>query len=271
MKTNLRYGFKMMSFLFLLTLFVTSCKYENIVDVNYPDGLLYLPAAVNGVYTIEKLTQKNLATPTPGSLYQYQVNKEANRFEVPLGVFRSGVNPGGKINVDVEVNPSAVSELIANHTLTNTEILPADKYVISHPVLSMAAGADHAVFNISVDLAFLRQQVPQKYAFGVSISSTDQNVNPKLSTIVVLIDTKILIPEAQFTAQADEMDSKKIAFKSSSTFALTYAWNFGDGHTSNEENPVHAYETIGSYDVELIVTGLCGDTNSLKQTVQVSQ
>jgi len=269
MKTNLKYTFKMMSLLVGLTLLTPSCEYKSIVDVEYPAGLLYLPAAINGVYTIDALTQKNLAVPTPGELYRYKVNTETNRFEVPLGVFRSGVNPGGEINVNIEANPTAVSELIDNNTLTDTEILPADKYDISITELEMAAGADHAVFNISVDFAFLKQHAPQKYAFAISISSSAQETNPNLGTVVVLIDTKILIPKAQFTAQPDDMDSKKIAFKSGSTFALAYAWNFGDGQTSTEENPVHAYETAGDYNVELTVTGLCGDTNSFQQTVQV--
>ena len=270
MKTNSRYGFKMMSVLFLLALFITSCEYEDIVDVGYPDGLLYLPAAINGVYKIEELTQKNLATPTPGSLYKYQINKETNSFEIPLGIFRSGLNPGGKISVDIETDQDTISALIANGTLENTEILPANKYTISHQALPIASGKDNAEFIVAVDFDFLKQQAPQKYAFAVGISCTDQDANPKLSTAVVLIDTKILVPKAQFTSKADGMDYKKISFKSSSLFALTYAWDFGDGHTSDEENPVHTYETTGNYDVELIVTGLYGDINSIRQMVEVT-
>ncbi len=34
----------------------------------------------------------------------------------------------------------------------------------------------------------------------------------------------------------------------------TYAWNFGDGATSNQRNPAHQYVTSGSYDVTLTVT-----------------
>jgi len=34
----------------------------------------------------------------------------------------------------------------------------------------------------------------------------------------------------------------------------TYAWNFGDGTTSTEQNPTHVYAAAGSYDVTLTVT-----------------
>ncbi|GAA3995088.1 hypothetical protein GCM10022408_01840 [Hymenobacter fastidiosus] len=37
----------------------------------------------------------------------------------------------------------------------------------------------------------------------------------------------------------------------------TYAWNFGDGATSTEENPVHTYATPGDYTVTLRITTAC--------------
>ncbi len=56
---------------------------------------------------------------------------------------------------------------------------------------------------------------------------------------------------------------------SDSTFTslanLSYAWNFGDGNSSAEREPVHTYATVGNYNVQLIVSsGACAaDTFSL--------
>jgi PKD repeat protein/glucose/arabinose dehydrogenase len=49
----------------------------------------------------------------------------------------------------------------------------------------------------------------------------------------------------------------------------TYNWDFGDGTTSSEANPVHTFSTVGSYDVMLTVTddGALQDTDVISITV----
>ncbi|MBL7942100.1 MAG: PKD domain-containing protein, partial [Flavobacteriales bacterium] len=48
----------------------------------------------------------------------------------------------------------------------------------------------------------------------------------------------------------------------------SWDWNFGDGETSDETNPVHFYDNTGFYDITLVVgNGLCSD--SVTQTVEV--
>lgn len=39
---------------------------------------------------------------------------------------------------------------------------------------------------------------------------------------------------------------------------LTYMWEFGDGGSSEEENPTHVYTTTGYYDVKLIISSVLG-------------
>lgn len=61
-----------------------------------------------------------------------------------------------------------------------------------------------------------------------------------------------LKPVAKFTATKDD---KKVTFSSAgSVGASTYAWDFGDGNTSTDENPVHTYASFGEYTVKLVVT-----------------
>ena len=47
-------------------------------------------------------------------------------------------------------------------------------------------------------------------------------------------------------------------------YPTTWAWDFGDGYTSNEQNPLHVYENTGTYSVTLSVTGLSGSSSITK-------
>ncbi|MCX6835116.1 MAG: PKD domain-containing protein [candidate division Zixibacteria bacterium] len=45
-----------------------------------------------------------------------------------------------------------------------------------------------------------------------------------------------------------------VQFHDSSVGVYAWLWDFGDGDTSQEQNPQHSYETPGYYDVEISAT-----------------
>ncbi|MEX0968610.1 MAG: PKD domain-containing protein [Bacteroidia bacterium] len=49
----------------------------------------------------------------------------------------------------------------------------------------------------------------------------------------------------------------------------TYAWDFGDGNTSQKEGPSHLYNMPGSYNVSVTVTNACGNDTTVFTTVEV--
>lgn len=49
-----------------------------------------------------------------------------------------------------------------------------------------------------------------------------------------------------------------------------YTWNFGDGNTSNLQNPSHVYNAAGTYNVSLIVTSDLGCADTATQAVRVA-
>jgi len=51
---------------------------------------------------------------------------------------------------------------------------------------------------------------------------------------------------------------------------INYLWDFGDGTTSMDKNPVHNYQNFGSYVVKLISYNACG-ADSVSETVNVVQ
>jgi hypothetical protein len=59
-------------------------------------------------------------------------------------------------------------------------------------------------------------------------------------------------PRAQFTADpGDPSVGEQVWFTNESDNAATYEWDFGDGYTSEEINPVHAFTASGTYEVKL--------------------
>ncbi|MDW3645702.1 MAG: PKD domain-containing protein [Bacteroidia bacterium] len=72
-------------------------------------------------------------------------------------------------------------------------------------------------------------------------------------------------PEADFSYQATNLE---VSFSDLSVEAESISWHFGDGSTSTLTNPVHRYDSVGSYEVCLIVSNLCGN-DTICQTVEV--
>jgi PKD repeat protein len=76
-----------------------------------------------------------------------------------------------------------------------------------------------------------------------------------------------LAPVANFNAlYAYNTVPATVAFRdlSSGTTPLTYAWEFGDGATSTEQNPSHTYIRQGLYTIKLTVTNAYGSSSEIK-------
>jgi PKD repeat protein len=74
-------------------------------------------------------------------------------------------------------------------------------------------------------------------------------------------------PVASFSAlYVNNTVPSAIAFHdySTGTPPLTYTWEFGDGATSTEQNPIHVYQFEGAYNVRLTVSNQYGSDNILK-------
>ncbi len=48
-----------------------------------------------------------------------------------------------------------------------------------------------------------------------------------------------------------------------------WSWDFGDGNTSTQQSPTHAYANCGNYNVKLVVTSQGGCTDSITQVVAI--
>lgn len=60
-----------------------------------------------------------------------------------------------------------------------------------------------------------------------------------------------------------------VTFNDNSLNAQSYYWDFGDGDTSNLQNPMHTYAASGLYNVCLSVTDSCGGVNTKCRPISV--
>jgi hypothetical protein len=71
--------------------------------------------------------------------------------------------------------------------------------------------------------------------------------------------------EAQWSFQVVDMDRRLVAFKDLSVGEIkTWQWDFGDGETSTEQNPIHAYKKPGNFVVVLNIEGPAGKSRRAK-------
>jgi len=73
-------------------------------------------------------------------------------------------------------------------------------------------------------------------------------------------DTPAVVPTVDFTHERQVVEpGVEVAFISTHTDATSFAWDFGDGNTSTDQNPTHTYTSTGNYAVSLTVTSSTGD------------
>ena len=95
---------------------------------------------------------------------------------------------------------------------------------------------------------------------SATVSITATNFTP---TVVITASPTSVVPNGPvaFNATGSDADGDP----------LMYAWDFGDGATSTEQNPAHAYTQVGSYMATVTVTDAAGATALASIFIQVSQ
>jgi len=77
-------------------------------------------------------------------------------------------------------------------------------------------------------------------------------------------------PDVSFgVSEATIRSAQTIQFQGESVQAMSWAWDFGDGNTSTEQNPTHTYTQAGIYLVRLTVTNAEGCTNTATSELTV--
>jgi PKD repeat protein len=102
-----------------------------------------------------------------------------------------------------------------------------------------------------------------------SITVTETNVAGCAGTDMSCIQV-INSPVANFHVDTTVCRKVTLYFQDLSLNAVSWFWNFGDGNTSTNQNPTHAYLIGGTYTVTLVVSNHCGCKDSATKVIHVS-
>jgi len=256
---------KLIPALFLFTVVFISCKKETqLKNANYTEQLIYMPAAVegnsiNGVYLVNKVG-------VPGQTFRYVADVAARKLNIPLAVYRSGINTNGAVTVNIAANTDTIASLIlAGKFAQTTEVLPLSKYALA-PELTIGDGKDIESFMLSTDLDFLLNNLSKQFAIGITVSS-QQKATGKSSTAVVFLDPAFLVPAATFTTS---ISTRTVSFSNTSVHSNKWSWNYGDGSpVSTDKALPHTYAAPGTYTITLTAIGALGEYNQSTFTATV--
>lgn len=100
-----------------------------------------------------------------------------------------------------------------------------------------------------------RQQTEERYRCLAFASSDNPMASwrPKLTVIYTICPA----PVASFYTSIHQFE---VSFHETSPNATSWSWDFGDGTTSNDQNPVHTYLASGTYQVCLTASDSCGSS-----------
>lgn len=112
----------------------------------------------------------------------------------------------------------------------------------------------------------------QTYYFAVTARDTSGTEGARSNEVRVTIASSSVAPVPTFSATPTTGSAPlSVSFSGSATSGTVtgYSWKFGDGTTSTQQNPIHAYASPGNYTVSLTVTGP-GGSNTVTRSNLVS-
>jgi len=106
------------------------------------------------------------------------------------------------------------------------------------------------------------------YTVNLTVSN-ENGKDSKTATIKVSEKAVSILPVANFTTNVSEGYAPlTVQFNDNSENAVSFNWDFGDGATSTEKDPIHTYSTAGIYTVNLTVSNENGtDSKTAKINV----
>ena len=269
----------------LLTFLISACNLsqapeESIDQTAVPEGTNSLTTTPSGLATSVSIGASPTFLPLPTSVNQLPPTLPPPIIPPSQGVasiFIVSPIPGNTVAGNVQVLGSATHSSFLQYQLEfGPDPNPQNLWYpiggvrltpVSNNLLGIWSTTDGRApdGNYQIRLrVFLRDgTIAQTVVNGIRV----QNQAP---TLVPTQTQSIPRPIAAFIASPNSGKAPLVVtFSNRSSGNITgYSWNFGDGSTSSETNPVHTYRQAGTYEVRLTTSGPGGQSN-VSSTINV--
>jgi gliding motility-associated-like protein len=157
----------------------------------------------------------------------------------------------------------------------NRPSVPSSFMICAGDSVQLNAGADpYYIYSWSPSTSLSNPTIYNPYSsakqtiiYQVTITDTN-NCSTVLTDTVIVSD---IVKQGSVAKNiSDCVGLPKMSFKNSSSGPLNYLWDFGDGQTSSEQNPVHEYQSFGTYTVIVkVYNNYCEGGDTLNFTIPV--
>ena len=102
--------------------------------------------------------------------------------------------------------------------------------------------------------------------YSVNLTVSNENGTNSTSALIIVSEkTAAILPVANFSSNVSKGYAPlSVQFTDLSENATEWEWDFGDGNSSTEQNPVHTYTSAGNYTVNLTVSNAEGSDSEEK-------
>lgn len=206
-------------------------------------------------------TVQVIVNPLPQVNFMDSLMCNLKAFRLDVGYFESFIWSNG----DTNQNPIIYTPGVYSVTVTDQNgCQNADTVEIENINVSVSLGGDTAICSgdgsfVILDLydSYLwndgnmgnTQYIGSAGIYSVTVSSNGCEATDEIEV------TEILYPISEFSAYLNTPD---VEFTNLSNMSTNLIWDFGDGSTSTDVNPIHSYMNNGLYDISLTVENQCG-------------
>jgi len=188
------------------------------------------------------------------------------------------------VTLTVTDNITATDTTAQQVTVTSTNLAPTATftYTVSGPAVTftdLSSDADGSITGWSWDFGDGNGSVEQNpvhtYAasdtYTVTLTATDNDAATHAASQQVPVTAANLAPTADFSYAANGLEVTFSDLSSDLDGSMVgWSWDFGDGNSSTEQNPVYTYAASDSYSVTLTASDDDAATDTITQQVTVT-